>query len=114
MSLTLTREQEAKLQRKAARMGKPVEVVLNELLEEQEQQPFVAFPLSALPEEQRAEEEEYVEPHLVNKGGLWVIAGGRKVSVEDVQRDLEEMREERIRSFFPETSNTPEKNENPS
>ena len=46
--------------------------------------------------------EEYVEPHLVNRGGVWVIAGGSKMSPEDAQRDcVAEMREERIRSFFP-------------
>ena len=102
MSLTLTREQEAKLQRKAARLGKPVEVVLNELLEEQEPQAAAAFQLPALSEEEGAEEEEYVEPYLTNEGGFWVIAGGRKMSAEDTKRDfVAEMREERIRSFFP-------------
>ena len=53
MSVTLTREQEAKLQRKAARLGKPVEVVLNELLEEQEPQSPTARQLLALPKEER-------------------------------------------------------------
>ena len=48
------------------------------------------------------EGEEYVEPHLVLKEGLWVIAGGGKMSPEDARRDfVAEMREERIRSFFP-------------
>lgn len=54
MSLTLTREQEAKLLRKAARMGKPVEVVLEELLEEQELQAPSARQLLALPKAERA------------------------------------------------------------
>ncbi len=54
MSLTLTREQEAKLQRKAARLGKPVEVVLNELLEEQETPAPTARQLLALPKAERA------------------------------------------------------------
>ena len=54
MSLTLTYEQEAKLQRKAAWLGKPVEVVLNELLEEPEQQLPTARQLLALPKEERA------------------------------------------------------------
>ncbi len=53
MSLTLTREQEARLQRKAARMGKPAEVVLDELLEEQEPQSFTARQLLALPKAER-------------------------------------------------------------
>ena len=50
-----------------------------------------------------ANEDEYEEPHLVNKNGVWVIAGGRPPSLEDAERDwVAEMREERIRSFFPE------------
>lgn len=50
------------------------------------------------------EDEEYVEPYLTNEGGFWVIAGGRRMSPEDAQRDfVAEMREERIRSFFPDT-----------
>lgn len=55
MSLTLTREQEAKWLRKAARMGKPVEVVLEELLEEQELQAPSARQLLALPKAERAQ-----------------------------------------------------------
>jgi hypothetical protein len=54
MSLTLTREQEAKLQRKAARIGKPAEVVLDELLQEPEMQAPTARQLLALPKEERA------------------------------------------------------------
>jgi hypothetical protein len=54
MSLTLTYEQEAKLQRKAARLGKPVEVVLNEFLEETEPQVPTARQLLALPKEERS------------------------------------------------------------
>ncbi len=47
--------------------------------------------------------DEYEEPHLVNEDGFWVIAGGRPLSPEDAERDwVAEMREERIRSFFPE------------
>lgn len=53
MSLTLTREQEEKLQRKAARLGKPPEVVLNELLDEPEQQAPTARQLLALPKTER-------------------------------------------------------------
>ena len=53
MSLTLTREQETKLERKAARLGKPVEVVLNELLEEQETLRFTARQLFELPKSER-------------------------------------------------------------
>ncbi len=53
MSLTLTREQETKLQVKAARLGKSVEVVLNDLLEEQETQVPTALQLLALPKEER-------------------------------------------------------------
>ncbi len=106
MSLTLTHEQEAKLQRKAERMGKPVEVVLDELLEEQEPQSLAALSPLTLPEEVRANQEEYVAPYLINEGGFWVIAGG-KVSAEDAKRDfVAEMREERIRSFFPEALGT--------
>ena len=102
MSLILTREQEAKLQRRAARMGKPAEVVLDELLAEQEPQASTAFQLPASSEEGRAGEEEYVEPYLTNEGGFWVIAGGKKMSAEDAKRDfVAEMREDRIRSFFP-------------
>ena len=57
--------------------------------------------IEPLPNEE--EEEEYVEPYLVNKGGLWVIAGGGKMLPEDSDRDfVAEMREERMRSFFPE------------
>jgi len=55
MSLTLTYEQEAKLQRKAAQLGKPVEVVPNELLEEPELQVPTARQLLALPKEERAQ-----------------------------------------------------------
>ena len=107
MSLTLTREQEAKLQRKAERMGKPAEVVLDELLEEQEAQAPTALSLLTLPEEARANQEEYVAPYLTNEGGFWVIAGGGKMSAEDAKRDfVAEMREERIRSFFPEALET--------
>ncbi|GEM_PF-6470733 len=54
-------------------------------------------------EEPQSEQTEgnYIEPHLVNEGGFWVIAGG-EFSHEDAQRDfVAEMREERIRSFFP-------------
>ena len=54
MSLTLTREQEAKLLRKAARLGKPVEVVLEELLAEPEAQAPTARELLALPKAERA------------------------------------------------------------
>ena len=54
MSLTLTREQEANLQRKATRLGRPVEVVLNELLEEQEPQAPTARQLLTLPKEERS------------------------------------------------------------
>ncbi len=53
MSLTLTREQEVKLQRKAARLVKPAEVVLDELLEEQELQVLSARQLLALPKAER-------------------------------------------------------------
>ena len=61
------------------------------------------------------EGEEYVEPYLLNKGGLWVIAGGPKMSSEDESRDfVDEMREERIRSFFPAALNHTDQNENPS
>src|SRR5689334_22042901 len=52
MSLTLTREQEAKLQPKAARLGKPVEVVLDALLEELPTP--TARQLLALPKTERA------------------------------------------------------------
>lgn len=55
MSLTLTFEQEANLKRKAARLGKPIEVVLNELLEEQESNAPTARELLALPKEKRAQ-----------------------------------------------------------
>jgi hypothetical protein len=54
MRLTLTYEQEAKLKRKADRLGKPVDVVLDELLEEQEPQVPTARQLLALPKEERA------------------------------------------------------------
>ncbi len=53
MSLTLTREQEAKLQRKAARIGKPATVVLDELLEEPEPQVPTARQLLTLPKAER-------------------------------------------------------------
>ena len=53
MSLTLTHEQEAKLERKAARLGKPAEVVLNELLDEQEAPAPTALQLLAMPKEER-------------------------------------------------------------
>lgn len=52
MSLTLTREQEANLQRKATRIGKPAEVVLDELLQEPETP--TARQLLARPKEERA------------------------------------------------------------
>ena len=55
MSLTLTHEQEAKLQRKAMRLGKPVEVVLNELLEEQEPHALTARQLLVLPKAERTQ-----------------------------------------------------------
>lgn len=53
-----------------------------------------------LPDAAPAENEaEYEEPHLVNKNGVWVVAGGSPVLPD---RDwVAEMREERIRSFFP-------------
>lgn len=52
------------------------------------------------PQSEKASE-NYIEPYLVNEGGFWVIAGG-EFSPEDAQRDfVSEMREERIRSFFP-------------
>jgi hypothetical protein len=54
MSFTLTRQQEAKLQRKAARLGKPVEVVLNELLDEEETLAPTARQLLSLPKVERA------------------------------------------------------------
>ena len=54
MSFMLTREQETKLQRKAERLGKPVEVVLNELLEEQETPAPTARLLLALPKAERS------------------------------------------------------------
>ena len=54
MSLTLTREQEVKLQRKAARLGKPVEVVLDEFLEEPGQPALSARQLLTLPKAERA------------------------------------------------------------
>ena len=53
MSLTLTREQETKLQVKAARLGKSVEVVLNDFLEEQEMQAPTALQLLAMPKAER-------------------------------------------------------------
>ena len=53
MSVILTREQEAKLQRKAERLGKPAEVVLNELLEEQDSPALTARQLLALPQADR-------------------------------------------------------------
>lgn len=53
MSLTLTHEQEAKLHRKAERIGKPAEIVLDELLEEQEPQIPTARQLLALPKAER-------------------------------------------------------------
>ncbi len=53
MSLTLTREQETKLQRKAARIGKPAEIVLDELLDEPELPVFTARQLLALPKAER-------------------------------------------------------------
>lgn len=49
-------------------------------------------------------EEEHAEPHLVNEGGFWVIAGGSAMTSENAERDfVAEMREERLRSFFPDT-----------
>ncbi len=53
MSLILTREQEAKLHRKAARIGKPAEIVLDELLEEPETPTPTARQLLALPKAER-------------------------------------------------------------
>ncbi len=53
MSVTLTREQEAKLTRKAERLGKPVEVVLVELLEERESQVYTARQLLSLSQSER-------------------------------------------------------------
>lgn len=85
MSLTLTREQEAKLQRKATRLGKPAAVVLDELLEEQEPQTLPANNMETIAE-MLPEDEEYEEPHLVNENGFWAIAGGRPMSIEDVRR----------------------------
>ena len=47
------------------------------------------------------ENEDYVEPYLTNENGFCVIAGGR-MSEADAKRDfVAEMREERMRSFFP-------------
>lgn len=51
--MTLTREQEAKLQRKAERLGKPAALVLDELLAESEPSAPTARQLLALPKAER-------------------------------------------------------------
>ena len=54
MSVTLTTEQETKLQRKATRMGKPMMAVLDELLNDQEPSTPTARQLLNMSKQERA------------------------------------------------------------
>lgn len=42
-------------------------------------------------------ETDFPEPHLENRDGFLVMVGGPPLSVEDVNRSIEEMRERRMR-----------------
>lgn len=58
-------------------------------------------------------EEDFIEPHLVEVNGVWVIAGGAKMSPEEAGRDfVAEMYQEREQSFY--APSLKQENENPS